>query len=439
MRRDGATRRAALAGMVGGLTTTAHARAVSAQVGPEGGVTLAVVGATLVDGTGAPPLPNATVLLNGERIEAVLRRPIALPNGVPVIDGRSLTLLPGLIDTHIHWDEWMAPLFLRYGVTTVRDVGNSSGTLLDARRRERRGTLVAPRILTHGVPIDAFPVTLQYGTIGATSAENARVVAEHQIENGLDGLKTYANLPPDMLRAVVEVATANGVPVASHLGRTNAREAAEAGVRSIEHVRGVLTRETAESAAELAARLADLGTYISATLVIQENGLNYSSIRAEDYPELERVPRALAQLWLDGKTTVAGTVSTVWPIATDLLDALKRDLARRETFLNDFYARGGRITAGSDTASGPFLMPGLSLHQEMATLVGVGLAPSDAIRAATGLAADLLQRSDVGIVEPGRLADLLLVDGDPTSDIAATRNIRVVMKGGAVVHNSVSA
>ncbi|HET7767169.1 MAG TPA: hypothetical protein VFN74_00250, partial [Chloroflexota bacterium] len=268
-------------------TATAHSGATTAS-----DITLAIQDVSLVDGTPAPPRPHSTVLLSGDRIAAILDRPTPLPEGTPIIDGTGLTLLPGLIDTHIHWEEWMAPLFLRFGVTAVRDVGNLVATLLDARQRERRGTLRAPRILTHGIPIDGAPSFLGASARVPVDVANARVVAQHLLENGLDGLKTYASLPPEMVRAVVEVAEAYGVPVASHLGATSAREAMDAGVRSIEHVRGVLTRETEETAAELARRMTDAGIFISATLTIQEHNLNYLAVRSPEYPALELVPRA---------------------------------------------------------------------------------------------------------------------------------------------------
>ncbi|HEU5316064.1 MAG TPA: hypothetical protein VFX49_08150, partial [Chloroflexota bacterium] len=140
------SRRAALVGAAGGLGVAATTAVVHAGVLPSR-VTLAVRDVGVVDGVSGRRETGKTVLLNGERIEAVLDEPVALPEVVTLIDGTGLTLMPGLIDTHVHFQDWMAPVFLRFGVTTVRDVGNTVGMILDARQRERRGTLLAPRIV----------------------------------------------------------------------------------------------------------------------------------------------------------------------------------------------------------------------------------------------------------------------------------------------------
>jgi imidazolonepropionase-like amidohydrolase len=100
--------------------------------------------------------------------------------------------------------------------------------------------------------------------------------------------------------------------------------------------------------------------------------------------------------------------------------------------VRDLHQAGGRIVAGSDTPN-PFVIPGVSLHDELALLVSAGLTPLDAIQSASSVAAAMLGRPDLGAVEAGRLADLLLVSGNPAEDIRATRNVRLVVKGGRVV------
>jgi len=329
----------------------------------------------------------------------------------------------------------MASLFLRYGVTTVRDVGNFLAYILDVRQRERRGALQGPRIVAYGPLIDGNPTVWPSVSVMPTGVDNARTVAEHLIQNGLDGLKVYANLPADHIRAVTDVATAHGLPVAAHLSVASAREAVEAGVSSIEHVYGVLTRETPASLAELPQRLVDRGVFVSATLLLQENLTHFAAVAMPSYPHLDLVPPTIAQEWLAGQFT-HGT-----PVFPSVLDAqgvaaYQQGVDRRTAFLQRFYDARGKITTGTDTAFPPFVIPGVSLHQEMQTLVTVGLRPLDALKAATSTAAELLRRPDLGMIAPGKLADLLLVAGNPAEDIAATQNVRLVLKGGKVVYQA---
>src|SRR6266540_2078136 len=276
--RGAGTRRAiltSLTGLAAGFARPGRTRAVGAEGMQPVPVELAIRDVALVDGSGAAPVPNATVLIGGNRIEAVLDRPPVLPEGVTVIDGSGLTLLPGLIDTHIHWQDGMAPLFLRFGVTTVRDVGSSVAAISHARERERRGTLVAPRIIAHGPLLDGSPQIFPGISISPTDAQDARAVAERLIADGMDGLKLYAGLPLDQAQAIVQVAAAHGVPVAAHVGRINAREAMVSGVQSIEHASGVTIRETPATAAELAGRMAERGLFIPATLLVNSNLANF--------------------------------------------------------------------------------------------------------------------------------------------------------------------
>ncbi len=111
----------------------------------------------------------------------------------------------------------------------------------------------------------------------------------------------------------------------------------------------------------------------------------------------------------------------------------KERVAAKAAFILAFHRAGGKVVAGTDTPN-PFVVPGVSLHQELERLVAAGLSPMDAIVSATSRAAELLRRTDLGVIEEGRLADLVLVSGNPATDITSTRNIRVVIKGGAVVH-----
>lgn len=432
------SRRVALLSAAGGLGVAANTRASRAQVLPAA-VTLAIQDVGVVDGVSGRREEGKTVLLNGERIEAVLDAPGQLPvtQGFSVIDGTGLTLLPGLIDTHVHFQDWMAPVFLRFGVTTVRDVGNTVGMIMDARQRERRDTLVGPRIVAHGALLDGGPSTggptvVAPSMIPVGDAANARTVAEHQIEHDVDGLKVYARLPLESMREIVAVAKTHGLPVAAHVGLVSAREAVDAGVTSIEHVYGVTTRETPESYEALAPYMADRGAFISGTLYMQTMPLDFAEMSLAEYPHLDLVPRRLADDWVSGRSP--GSAQLPWP--AERIASWRQEFSYREAFVRRFHESGGRVTTGTDTSAIPFVIPGYSIHRELQRLVGLGLSAADAIRSATSVAAELLPRDDLGVIAPGKLADLVLVEGDPTVDVSAAQNVRLVMKGGVVVYGS---
>ena len=230
------------------------------------------------------------------------------------------------------------------------------------------------------------------------------------------------------MRAIVELASVRGVPVTGHLGTVSARDAAEMRVDAIEHASGIAFPMPSEVQEQLIRVLVERGTFVVPTLLVDENFANLPSIGNAGYPNLSLVPGDEVRRWLD------------WRNDFRLRGATEETFARRRTrvaaksaFIGAFRRAGGKVVAGSDTPN-PFVVPGISLHQELERLVASGLSPTDAIASATSVAAALLRRSDLGTVEEGKLADLVLVAGNPARDITTTRNVRVVIKAGAVVY-----
>jgi len=429
---------AALGGsiLLGGLAHVAsaddggHARIAEAQ---DGGRLLVVRGGRVIDGSGGPPIENASVMIEGDRIVGVQTGAVEIPAGARAIDASGLTILPGLIDMHVHASDWMWPLFLRFGITSVRDLGSDPDSILKARDDERAGRLIAPRIFAAGPLLDGIPPlwgTQWGGSLGLGSAEEARAAAERLLDRGVDLLKVYQRLPLDAARAVVEAATARGVPVAGHLGAVTAQQASELGVRTIEHASGidlVGPTETLQTAARL---FGGAGMWLDATLLVYENLANLPKIGNARYPNLDLVPRGVALAWLNWRNDVMAQAT-----ADEHLGFGQTAAKGRSTLVKMIDDLGGRLVVGSDTPM-PFVVPGVSVHQEMERMVGAGVPPLRVIRAATSAAGEALSQADLGKVAVGALADLVLVSGDPARDITATRNIRKVIKGGAVVHEA---
>jgi imidazolonepropionase-like amidohydrolase len=395
------------------------------------GERLIVRGGALIDGSGRPPRPNVTVVIEDDRISSVVSGEIDVPAGSRVVEAAGLTILPGLIDMHVHSRPWAWPLFLRFGVTTVRDLASDPDVVLKAREDERAGRLTAPRIFAAGPLLDGIPPiwgTEWRGSLGLGSTEEARAAAERLIDQGVDWLKVYAGLPEEATRAVAELANARGVPVAGHVGTVSAQQAVAMGLRTIEHASGIrLVVPPAEIEAS-AGIFTGPSAWLDPTMLVVANIANLPTIGNADYPNLDLVADDPRARWLDWRNSPRFREMTA-----ETFEHLTRRVTGHALLVKTVHDLGGNLLVGTDTPN-PFVIPGVSIHQEMALMVAAGVPPLSVIRAATSVAADVLAQPNLGRVAVGALADLVLVAGDPARDITATRNIRKVVKGGAIVH-----
>ncbi len=360
------------------------------------------------DGSG---LTAATeVVIDGGLITSV-----GTPGSGPVlghaVDGAGAALLPGLIDCHLHLDGRAdLELCARWGVTTVCDMGTRDVRVLDAMR----ALPGLPTVLLAGVPASA-PGGQHVAKMGfpadsavPDAAHAARFVAD-QVAAGSDFIKIIVEdpkvpgtkaLPAPTLAALVIAAHEAGRLVVAHaVTRAAVRLAVDAAVDVITHapLDGVL-------ADDLVARLADRGTVLVPTLTMMRGVVDH----------------------LNAKMAMK--------ILSGLRIAPRLDYAHAERTVTAFHRAGATVLAGTDANHEP-LVParpphGESLHDELARLVAGGLSPNEALRAATVMPATVFGLADRGAVAPGQRADLVLVRGDPTRDITATRNVLATWIGG---------
>jgi imidazolonepropionase-like amidohydrolase len=318
----------------------------------------------------------------------------------------------------------MWPLFRQFGVTTIRDVGNNPDVIFGVS-----GGI--PRVYACGPLLDGIPPFWgqSASSFGLRTVQEARATAEGLIKRGASCLKVYARLPHDLMRAVVEVAASRGIPVAGHVGAVSARDAVEMGVRSIEHISGIRFPLPPDAQESLIRFLVSKGAYVVPTLFHDETYAELPNLGNAQYPNLDLIPTMERRRMLDWRNDFRFRGQT-----QDFFLRLKKVAAAKAAFIKTFHDAGGKVVVGSDTPN-PFILPGLGVHEEMASLVKAGLSPTATIMSATSVAAALLKAPDLGTVEEGKLADLVLVSGDPSKDISATRNIRVVIKGGTIVHD----
>ena len=423
---------------------------------------MALVGATLIDGSGGPALPDAVVVVRGGRIESVgTRAGFQLPDRTSEVDLSGRWIMPGLIDSHVHLTDgkagvldWSLLRYLAWGVTTVRDVHGGMEAVLELREALNGGAEPGPRMYAAGALIDGLPTTYA-DAIGANRPNDARRGVDRLVNSGADFVKIYTRMDRALLGAALDEAKTFNLRVSGHLGLTDAVTAAQAGLASIEHLSGIPEAASGDPSAlyaahyrsffagwtaferawagldsaaldRVAGRLAEAKVIAVPTLVLHET---FSRL---DDPELlsdtsyASVPEAAKRDW-----NVSDMVARAGWTADDFA-SFRRSRPAQNLFLRRFLGAGGRIAAGTDAAN-QMLIPGYSLHREMELLVEAGLTPRDAILAATRNGALLLGVDSLGLVAPGKVADLVVLGHDPLVDIRNTLTIERVMSRGVLL------
>jgi imidazolonepropionase-like amidohydrolase len=399
-------------------------------------------------------IADATVLVAGGRILRVdAARSLAGVGAARSIEAHGLTCVPGLIDAHVHVEPWMLPVFLKYGVTSVRDLNNDPAYILPLARDDAPDR---PRIVAAGALLDG-PGSFWKNALVVDDIASARAAVRREIADGAGVIKVYTRLRPALIAEIVQEARARGVPVAAHLGRTTATQAALAGVTSIEHLTGIPEAASPArdrlvaahddffggwTAAELEWASLDRAALdgVARTLIEQQVvlvptlALHEAFSRLAD-PALRRDP-ALADVPARVRDTAWAPDDIMsrahWTGST--LAGFARSLPAMQRFVRRYVELGGHVAAGTDTPQ-QFVVPGASLHRELRLYVAGGMPPAAALRTATIEAAGLLGIADrAGTIAAGKDADLLLVEGDPLADIGAlSRIVTVLRKGGVVV------
>jgi imidazolonepropionase-like amidohydrolase len=436
----------------------------SSTAGTQSAVTV-IVGGTLIDGTGRPPLPDAVVVVRGNRITATGKKgAVSYPKNARVIRTDGRFILPGLIDGHVHYHEWQGELYLAHGVTTVKDTGNPVEWLEELSQAIAAGRIVGPRIFYTGNSLTA-PPALRDHHIGLENAAMARRAVRLLKAHGAVAIKVHQQITPELLGVVCAEAHRLGLPVTGHLRRFGAREAALAGLDGIEHLTGIprstgprpeqfrneeqeneLTgyyddlNEAAETREENFAPLIRL--LVAQRVAIQPTLMTWFRIAHENRADLAREDAAFARM--ESLGYVPEGVRKLWqtsaiyePPDAAALTRFRLAETKMRRFLRLFHDAGGRLLAGSSTS---VMVPGLSFHRELEMLVRLGLTPREVIEMATRRNAEFLRRDkELGTIAPGRLADLIVVERNPLEDIRNLRKIALVMKDGQVIDTAFHA
>ena len=364
-----------------------------------------------------------TVIVEGERILST-RKGTRVPSGVERVELPGCTLMPGLIDCHVHFCDWMRPAFLAAGVTTVRDTGNDLAWILERREFARSNPLKSPDILCCGPLLDGpeahWPIMGKAHPHSVAIGASVQSLHDHRV----DAVKLYVNISHEQMTGAAAAARRLGMHVLAHLGKFSAERAAAAGINEIEHLTGIAAAWGDFEADEMDALCETLSArdvVMCPTLVVWDRiGRSCDPAFPQDR-RLEWVPPIFRLAWQHYPNRYEGPGNRL---------GLQRSVVAMKRCLAGMQDRGLTIVAGSDT---PFawLVPGFSLHDELALMVDGGLSPVEALRAATSQAAKVLSiDGEVGHLKRGLRADLVAVQGDPTKDITALSRIVQVFRRG---------
>ncbi len=412
----------------------------------------------VIDGTGAAPITDARIVVSDDRIVAV--GPAAqtpAPAGAERIDGHGGTVVPGLIDVHVH-DPSPAnmALYVKNGVTAIRFLGGRQRDLLALRDRIERGEIPGPRVFSVGPGVDATPHAWPGSAAADSPIEARRLVRRLVREEKVDAILATHRVTRPILAAIVESAHEEGVPVTGQIWSADARDAAAVGMdgldntsripESAKHPERTLFehRSVSERIALLARlwndadpsaldetlhQLAERAVFIAPELVSFEAwaGLSWDAVKAdEDFP---KDPSDAGRQMYERHNAY---ISKDWS-PQDVADQ-KRAIAHYAEFCVRYAELGGPVVAGTDLGFG-----GILLHRELELFAKAGLSNLRVIRTATRQAASALGRSELGFISAGALADLVIVDGDPTTDLGALRRVKRTLVGGRAVYERAAA
>lgn len=390
-------------------------------------VPVALVGGLLVDGRGGEPVKDACLIVRDGVIEAVGRKAdTTIPSDIDVIDLKGKTILPGFVDCHFHSINDLNPprTFLRKGVTSLRDPGHPFRFYQAVEQADE----LMPRVFLCGGHLDAYPPIWPDQAVIIDSEDRGRkAVAEH-VANGATAIKIYFRLPLEYYSSICTEADENSIPVTAHLELVKATDAIAAGVDGIEHITSFGTSMSEADEVE---------NFVS---TVRANPGRRNKLRYRLWSRINWQGNPLVDPMLDqivsSRVFVSPTLA-VFERRSDfdnVEDFEVTGFARMLEFLSKCHQAGATIVVGSHTWV-PGAKFGWAFHREMELLVECGMSPSEVLTAATWHGARFLgAQSRIGSLEVGKQADLLIVDGDPTQDIKAARNVDRVMLAGEWVN-----
>lgn len=418
-----------------------------------------IKGGTLIDVHTGHQVTGSVIVVEGNRIKQVGKESeVVVPRNAQVIDAHGKWIIPGLMDMHAHISETPnipLTLYLVNGVTTIRDPAGNLTPLRLARQDIDSGKRLGPRLFFSGYVLDGNPPLWPDFSVMADTPERAESAVNFLIDQGVDLIKVYNSVTEPALVAILRTAYARGIPVTGHVPRSmTMTRAVELGMDGLEHIRvtgrELLPLEEADKIdflpfverearlwqrfdldspkmKTLIAFLAEKKVFLDPTLTVDEvSSFALYEEQAKD-PNNRFLPR-------NSFVDEVETAPDVFRLPPELKDAAAAGFRKRLQFIGMCSRAGVQIIAGTDGVGAGKLLPGFGLQHELELLAQAGLTPIQVIQAATINAARALKKDeDLGSIEAGKLADLVILTSDPLSDIRNTSKIDAVMIGGRLL------
>ena len=427
---------------------------------PEGPVVV-LRGATLIDGLGNPPLADATVVIEGDAIRSILSAQDSdYPADATLIDVTGKFMIPGLVDTHVHWGAWMGEIYINHGVTSVLAMADVS----KEERTHSQTSLGTPRVFhAGGRPQLSLSMIRQ---------EVRQAVREHLVkEPAIAWFVQFRGSNAQMYGWAAEETHAAGLAVFSHA--QDAGQAIDRGMDVAEHVWAfalplMSAQELEDFEAgrilhwatylkegdqldQLIQKAVSRGVYLNPTLTYEWGSMSpkareremeiYALLSNPDlvyYPEIRAGQLLLRMGQIKTYSARYDHIPLISKLSPEDLQAVQDGQGKVQRFVRQYVRAGGKVISGTDAPG--VAAPGLGLHHEMELLMEAGLTPMEALKSSTSWSADLLAgfqgargNPRVGSIQEGNFADLLILEADPLEDIANTKKIERVMKGGRFI------
>jgi imidazolonepropionase-like amidohydrolase len=418
--------------------------------------TLTITHATVIDTVTGRTHPDSTIIINGNRITTVSPSTQLKPTAGRVIDATGKYLIPGLWDmhTHVYFDSTAAdgtdlvlPLFLANGITGVRDMGSALDPVLQARDDIAAHRLLGPRMIVSGPMLDG-PKSHYKAAIAIATPEDGRKAVDMLKSRGVDFIKVQSGIPREAYFAIADESKKVGIPFEGHVPDSiRASEAVASGQRTFEHLIGIFEASSPDETKYLTskktvgmflatydpAREAKIIDLLAKNQVWQCPTLFWERgqwlVDAIDYtkdPDLSYAPHT----WVD-KHWPAAQKGIMKSLDTDPLPIRKKFVTHELNIVRKLHAANVPFLAGTDTPAGVDVLPGISLHLELQRFIAAGFTPLQALQTATLNPAKFYNKlNDYGTVQPGRIADLVLLEANPLDNIANTRKITAVISDG---------